>query len=254
MKVFASDYDGTIKVNGTIDKDNIMMMKKWRSEGNHFGIVSGRSVESMVQEIEEYKLEIDFLICNNGGVVYDKEMNLLKTFEIALDTVKLLVDEMRAMDINSFVLNDGYYKAKEVVNCDYEDYKYGTYSSNVNVEDILRKGVVCQIVISVNDNALGIQLAKTLNAKYTNEIEAYPNIHCVDIVPSKVSKARGIAIMQEHMQYDTASIYVMGDALNDLSMLETYQGAILSHAMDEMKLKGFTMYDSVAAYLTKLMQ
>lgn len=254
MKIFASDYDGTIKVNDIVSSENIEALKEWKKAGNLFGIVTGRSSGSMISEIQNYNYEIDFLVCNNGGVIYNKDIELLKTFSIDFSTVEALVNDIRGMEVNCFVLNDGYNRAKEVVCNAYEDYKYGEYSSEYSVESMLANKIVSQIVISVNDDDYAREIARTLNVKYKGKIEAYPNVHCVDIVPNQISKATGIHFIKEHFGYCKEDIHVMGDALNDLSMLEEYQGATLIHGFEELKKLDIPIYEDVAGYLNDLLK
>lgn len=254
MKIFASDYDGTIKIDGVVSKRNLAALKDWQSKGNRFGIVTGRSVESVQQEIAKYGYELDFLVCNNGGVIYDGQMNQLECFCIAYEKAIELIEEIRQMDCNSFVLNNGVQRAKEIVNSDYEDYKYGTYSSNYTVEKIMEEKRIAQIVISLNDNDLGKQLASSINQKYHGYVEAYPNVNCVDIVPFGISKASGLAYVAEHFGYAEEDIYTMGDAYNDLPMLKKYQSATLKDTFADVRKEIANQVSDVAEYLNSLLK
>lgn len=254
MKIFASDYDGTIKVKGIVSENNIEALKEWKKAGNVFGIVTGRSSGSMMAEIDEYKYDLDFIVCNNGGVIFDASKTLLKTFEMDFEVVQQLIDDIRKMNVNCFVLNDGSHRAKEVVCNEEEDYKYGGYSSNVSVDDMLAIKKINQIVISVNDDDYAKEIAKGINEKYKGKIEAYPNVNCVDIVPYQVSKATGLQFIEEHLGYPKEDIYVMGDALNDLSMLQVYKGATLPHGFVELKEAGIPVFEDVASYLRQLLK
>ena len=42
MKIFATDYDGTLRMVDGISEDNIKAIEKFRSQGNLFGVVTGR--------------------------------------------------------------------------------------------------------------------------------------------------------------------------------------------------------------------
>lgn len=252
MKVFASDYDGTIKVDGKVSEANLQALSMWKDKGNKFGIVTGRSVESALLEIEKYGYSLDFLICNNGGVIYDNQQVLLKSFAIDFAKALDLIEEIRTMDCNCFVLNNGVQRAKEVVNSEYEDYKYGAYSSQYSVERIIEEKTISQIVISLNDTRLGLAIAQHINEKYAGYVEAYPNVNCVDIVPAKVSKASGIAYIANYYGYNDDAIYTMGDSYNDLSMLEAYKSATLAHAHDDIKKVADHVCEDVAHFLHHL--
>ena len=252
MKVFASDYDGTIKIDGTISERNLKAIKKWVDQGNVFGLVTGRSAESAMQEIEKYELPVAFMVCNNGGVIYDKEMKVLKLYALDIIKAKELIEEIRHMKCNSFVLNNGWQRAKEIVNSVEEDYKYGTYSSDYSVDRIIREAKIGQIVISLNDNDYGKELAAYINEKYEGYMNAFPNVNCVDIVPNNVNKAEGLTFIQNYFHYSKEDIYCMGDSYNDLPMLTAFHSATLTHTFEDIKAQVNLKVDDVCEYLEML--
>lgn len=75
MKVLASDYDGTLRTGEMVDTKDVEAIHAFREQGNAFGLVTGRSMESIKKEIERNGFEFDFIIANNGGVVYDANFN-----------------------------------------------------------------------------------------------------------------------------------------------------------------------------------
>lgn len=249
MKVYASDYDGTIRVDGAVSIRNIEALKKWKALGNKFGIVTGRSVESSLLEIEKYGYELDFLVCNNGGVIYDAHMNQLKLCLIHYEKAMELIKEIRGMDCNSFVLNNGVNRAKEIVNSTYEDYKYGSYSPDYSVERIIEEKRIAQIVISLNDDELGASIAAYINEKYHGYMCAFPNVNCVDIVPVGVDKGAAVQFVCSHFGYDKDQVYVTGDAYNDLPMLRNFKSATLTHAYADIKEEIEVVVDEIADYL-----
>lgn len=252
MKVFASDYDGTIKINGEISERNLNAIRNWVNKGNIFGLVTGRSVESALQEIEKYKLPVTFLVCNNGGVIYDKDMNLLKLYEMDMRKALSLIDEIRHMNCNSFVLNNGMQRAKEVVNSDQEDFKYGSYNGLYSVDRIIEEKRIGQIVISLSDDNQGKKIAAYINEKYAGFMNAFANVHCVDIVPDQISKETGLCFVQSYFQYRKEDIFCMGDAYNDLPMLLAFQSATLLHTYDDIKSQVKLHVEDVCEYLTLL--
>ena len=84
MKILASDYDGTLRVNEKVESYDLDMIHKHRAAGNLFGLVTGRSMESIKAEIKGNGIEVDFVIANNGGVIYDKQFQKLRC--IYMDT------------------------------------------------------------------------------------------------------------------------------------------------------------------------
>lgn len=249
MKIVASDYDGTLFFTKRISLRNLWAIHKWRRTGNKFGIVTGRSGESITQALKQHRLKVDFLVCNNGGVVFDGDGKLLKRFEIDFNKAEELIEEIRQMECNSFVVNDGFRRAKEIVNSHTEDKKYGTYNSTFHVQDILNEERICQIVISLNDDELGKKIAEYINIKYKGFMSAYVNVKCVDIVPYQISKADGLAYVAQYYGYNKDDIYAIGDSYNDLPMLEAYQSATLHSARKEIIEQSEIVVKDVAAFM-----
>ena len=76
MKIIATDYDGTLNHNGITDEKR-KAISKWRKSGNLFGAVSGRGIKSLLEVIQDKIFEYDFLIANNGAIIFDKDLNVL---------------------------------------------------------------------------------------------------------------------------------------------------------------------------------
>ena len=92
MKLFASDFDGTFYFNGKrqeIFLENISSVKKFQK--NHkFAFVTGRDANSIINHISQYELKPDYIACNNGGLIYDKNMNVLYSNPLNIDFEKLM--------------------------------------------------------------------------------------------------------------------------------------------------------------------
>lgn len=77
MKLFASDYDGTLLYAKHIMPEDLKAIQEWKDAGNQFVIVTGRSKVSIQKQIDEYDLPVDFVVTNNGGMVFDKDGKIL---------------------------------------------------------------------------------------------------------------------------------------------------------------------------------
>ncbi len=78
MKILASDYDGTLRTEELVDINDVHAIHEFRAAGNMFGLVTGRSMESLQTEIQKNKIEFDFIVANNGGVIYDRDFQRLQ--------------------------------------------------------------------------------------------------------------------------------------------------------------------------------
>lgn len=84
MKIAFSDFDGTLYFHheDIIPQINIEAVNEWRSKGNIFVLCSGRDVHSLMHEVNNQELTYDFVICNNGGTIFDKNLKLIKSFPL----------------------------------------------------------------------------------------------------------------------------------------------------------------------------
>lgn len=254
MKLFASDYDGTLRVSSTVDLKNIVMINEWRKQGDLFAIVTGRSMESITNEINLNKIEVDYIVANNGGVIYDRDMKKLKETFIDFEVALKIIDYVKTVDCYSYVINDGYHRSRSIVHENEKDLKYAKLQVVISEQDLLANKKVAQVVISLSGDTKSKQIAKYLNEQFKNDIHAYVNVDCIDIVPFGVSKAEGISFIQKVHELKTNDIFTIGDSYNDLPMIDAYQGFTMEHAVDEIKTHSdlsFCQVSDCIAYLLK---
>ena len=252
MKVFASDYDGTFRLLEKVSEYDKKKVEEWRKQGNLFGLVTGRSIESILSEQIIHRFEYDFLICNNGGVIYDCDMNLLKMEFMHYQTVCEILKYVKELPIISYVLNDGFHRSKMILNKEIVDLKYGALHDFINEEDILKEKKISQLVLSTNDEALSHEISDFINKTYNEHVISYVNVNCVDIVPLGVSKEEGLKFLKDY--YGWEEIYTIGDSYNDICMLEAFCGFSVQQAVDEVKKHANKVYKNVGECLLDLMK
>lgn len=154
MKILASDYDGTYRYEPKVTKEDLDAVKRWQKEGNLFVMVTGRSMESFTKEIEVNGFHCDYIIANNGGVIYDGDMNQMKVSYMDFEQALLLIDYIRTLPCASYVINDGYHRHRVVIDENQEDHKYADMPQTMGEQELLANGKIAQIVISLNDDDL----------------------------------------------------------------------------------------------------
>ena len=85
MKVFASDFDGTIhfvdeKIGGYFKQGDLRAIKKFQENGNLFGLCTGRPLYGFEGD-DIGGPECDFIIASTGGIISRKENGLLKVLQ-----------------------------------------------------------------------------------------------------------------------------------------------------------------------------
>ena len=108
MYVLASDYDGTLKTRIHDLRINIKSLKKFRSLGNKFIIVTGRSFESIKKEIDEFEIPFDYLSCNDGAVSFNDSLEVIDAKYIKtinFETILYILKKYPGFHIGGFLMS-----------------------------------------------------------------------------------------------------------------------------------------------------
>ena len=237
MKLLATDYDGTLKYSDKVTQEDICAIQEWKNKGNLFVMDTGRSMESILEEVKKYNLPVDYFITNNGGMVFDKDLNeLYASFldnAIALD-IMYIAKEIGG--VISYVVNDGFYRHRIVVNKELKDQRYPSLQPDMSEEELMNLGKYAQIVISMENQEYAKELANEINKHFSAYIIAYSNKYVVDIVPKGISKSAGLQYLCHFIHIDEKDVYTIGDADNDIPLMEFgYHGACMSLANENVK-------------------
>lgn len=241
MKIIASDYDGTFNHNGIDDKKRDTV-SRWRKAGNLFGIISGRGYPSLKDVIDRKPFEYDFLICNNGAVIYGDEEQII--FETRCDGsfAKPLITDMfkwgcpmanidkdvPVMVENNISANDGKYTLDTMPEITY----FNQISTYLNTEDD------ATVVV------------KKIEEKYSDVLTPLQNGNCIDIVPNGVNKAQGIYELLKLVGATYDDVIAVGDNINDTHMIAEFHSYAMENAVDSIK----TLANHIIIDITEIME
>lgn len=248
MKLLATDYDGTLCYGKHVMPEDIEAIKKWQDEGNLYVIATGRSAQSIMNQMDEIQLEPDFYITNNGGMVFDKERNeLLANHLDYITAIDILYAVKEDSEVASYVVNDGFARHRIIVNPQITDTRYPTLQPDMSEEQTLSMPQYGQLVISMSNEQEALRMASQINEFFGSYVEAYPNRTCVDVVPKDISKGAGLEFVAEFSDTDDNDIYTMGDNYNDISLIEYgFNGAAIEMAPEDVKEAAKNIYASVS--------
>ena len=253
MKIAASDYDGTLFRKGTISKKTIEGVHAWRAAGNKFGMVSGRDYGMLMPQLKHYGIEYDFTICNNGGIIRDKDGNVHYQAKMNVKTLREMTLEplvrksfhfaFSAKDV-TYLCHDreGSWIMREAKEWDFPIVR-------IKEEEILNLRDIHQFSLGFDHPKESIECAEVLNKKFPDEIHAYPNAKSLDVPPRGISKEQGIKKLLEVMNWHEAEIFVIGDEINDLPMISAFGGYTVDTARDEIKSQAKKVFDDVGSML-----
>ena len=192
MKLIASDFDGTIFIDGKIKTEDIRAIRDFQDKGNLFGLVTGRSYHSLLVLIEG-KLAPDFVIANNGSHIFvkdGKKMTEILKYSLDKDKLRDVIDYYgRTYPIRLFTDED----------------------RTVDETSDLREG---EEILS-----LAIYSDHILENPFQENFSFHKSIGVIDVINSAVSKQTGIEFIKDFYGFDK-EIIAIGDDFNDISFLE----------------------------------
>lgn len=231
--ILASDYDGTLRLNELVDQYDIEMIKRWQKAGHYFIVVTGRSMQTFELEMKKNDFHPDFIVTNNGGALYTKDLEQVKVNEIPFEKAMCIYRYLLSTDCSSVVINEGKYRAVRVLDKDRHDNK-GRSEGPMSVEEIIEKGRIAQFVVFMEKEEKRKKIALEIEKQFGEWVQPFVNVDCIDIVPRGCDKAKGLAQAIELLKID-GDVYAIGDSYNDLPMIDAYIGCTLEHANQTIK-------------------
>ena len=235
MKLFASDYDMTIYIHEKIDDSVFDAIKKWREKGNIFAIATGRNKFSIFEHIDRYGLEFDYVVANNGALVFNskREMIFEDTIndDIAYNVINFLYENFSG---TVEVANDNYIIS--IKSKDGNDILPFRVDKKISINDIKTINHIIQINKMTPDAKATEEVANIINEKF-DDVIAYGNIRTVDIVKNTVNKANGVSFVENLIKKDNTleKVIVAGDSNNDIDMIKKYDGFAQVNARENVK-------------------
>ena len=100
MKLLVSDYDGTIYDQDSIreTRKNIDTIKKFKDNGNLFSIATARIFPSIKAQTEKFNIPYDYLICCDGGCIFDKNDKLIYSNPIDENQLLIIIKYLESLD------------------------------------------------------------------------------------------------------------------------------------------------------------
>ncbi|MBR4151643.1 MAG: HAD-IIB family hydrolase [Selenomonadaceae bacterium] len=252
FKVAASDFDGTLFINQRVSEENLSAIRKWRAAGNKFGIVTGRAHVMLPTHLEEFGLEIDFAICENGAIIHDGNGKVIFETELPKKILLEIIKEpfvMKSMHL-AFETAEKVYCANVKQNSWVlrEKDKWNFPVEIIEPAQIEKLPRINQLALDFKNPDEAFSAAEMLNRDFGEHIFAQKNTHSVDIVIAGMNKAAGVENLMRICDW-RGKVYVIGDESNDLPMIRKFGGFTVATAKDFVKREATKVFDSVGAML-----
>lgn len=269
IKVIASDMDGTLL--GDDHKpapETLAAVKKACDAGIRFMIATGRNFPGAMAELKDAELVCDYIV-GSGAEVRNPQQEVVVTHPISIELCRAIYEEIRDYPLSVTFCTDGY------------DYKIGTpeeieeslmlqmqlFFSNLPREELAKSETYRRIKKSTRSmsdmdelEAAGVPVYKlflysedkAMLDEMNVRLQRNKDIAVASSFPTNLEitdvKAQKGPVLKEYIEslgYTMDEVMVLGDSLNDLSMISMNFGATVAMANADPEVK------SAAKYITK---
>jgi len=228
MKIIATDYDGTLNMNG-INAGKREAISRWRKAGNLFGVISGRSWQSTLEQLEKDNIERDFVVGNNGASVCDKDGRIIS---------EITASSMVLKEFLEFVFQNGCDFGRVhcsnicfVVNVPNREIKKGEYT----LDDYPETEDFNQVSIQFETPEASEEFAEIIKERFKGVLYPLQNRRWIDVVPIGVSKSQGIYKLIEIFTVEKQNVITVGDSENDIDMLLEFNSYAMENGVEIVK-------------------
>jgi Cof subfamily protein (haloacid dehalogenase superfamily) len=227
MKIIASDYDGTLN-HGGIDDKKRNAIKKWREMGNKFGIVSGRMPDDLLKIYKKDELDLDFLLACNGAVILTTDGKILKEDRIDGDILKPFLDFLFSLGADwATIQSDRSYIIDENDNDRLPD--EFTRKTLPNLKYFI------QVSTILEDDEEAEEVTNAVREKFGDKLNPLQNGRCIDIVSSRINKAKGLYDYLELVGSKYEDMITVGDNINDTHMIKEFRSYAMANGVQSIK-------------------
>lgn len=227
MLLVASDFDGTLYVNDTnIINKNVEYINKLRENNHLFAIITGRGL-SIRELLKKYNISYDFLICENGAIIYDNKDSILYSCYLEQDDINSTIEIIKKYNLK-FIIDTG---DKYITDLNQE-------FSNVASIFLDRK-----TINAVNEM---LKIVKENTNTYS-----YISPNWINIVNMNVNKKKTLEKLETILE-NKYKICPIGDAINDVEMISFFDGGVMKNHEKKLDNLPNKNYDTLADYIKEL--
>ena len=197
----------------------------------------------MFDIIRDKAFEYDFLIANNGAIICDKSLNILKETRCGGSIIKPFVDDLFNWGC-LFVNIDS--AESYMTKADVNDTETGEYI----LKTLPEIEYFNQMNTMLENEAEAEKIVIKIEEKYKGILTPLQNGQCIDIVPFGVNKANGIYGLLDVVGGKYEDVIAVGDNINDTHMIKEFRSYAMENGVDKIK----AMANNVTKGITELIE
>lgn len=223
MKLLVSDYDGTLFTNPLQLRLNIEAIKRFIEKGNHFVIATGRGFESIKKEIVQNKIPYHYLITNDGLLTFDKDDICLHSYNF----YSSVLEELKALCIER------------------------GYTPNTYICPMTGRIVEIEIQTKGLDVPVNVDIFMKNHSEIVQKEWILDGVR-YDFFNGKVNKNDALQRLLEYLPLSYQSVTTVGNDINDVEMILTYNGYKITNNSDSIENYPFKTVESVHQLIKKI--
>ncbi|MCR5786644.1 MAG: Cof-type HAD-IIB family hydrolase [Acholeplasmatales bacterium] len=241
IKLICCDLDGTLLTNDKqITKENYEAIQKFRQNGGHFVLASGRPLAGVKPLIDKLNLNLDSdatLTYNGGVIALNNSGKVLSAHTIKGSLIKDLYYESQRLHTNfHFFSNDGtLYTTHHNPYTQVEERINGISAQLVDINNIDDDDEFIKAMMVGESETLDNAKEK-LNPKFLNLQVVRSSKIFLEFQSNDVSKGEGLKFLRDYYNLKDEETMAIGDEENDLSMIKAAGfGVAMQNGRDSVK-------------------
>lgn len=244
IKLVAIDMDGTLlDSDHRLSKENIKAIQELVKKGVHVVLCTGRPKSGVLPYFEELGLSGQhYAILNNGCALYETEnWDLIAYHEVPQNEVEHLFNQVNDFEDVYLTLTttESYITLGDKVPKLIEEDAKLVFDTSfaISVEDYHKKPepIFKAMYVAPKDkmDVFESHVYSILKDQFST---VRSQDYLFEVLPKGITKATGLSELIQSLGYDKSEVMALGDALNDLEMLEFVGlGVAMGNARDEIK-------------------
>lgn len=217
-KLMAFDVDGTILFDQKISSQNLDALWRWHDAGNITVCNTGRSMEAVIQGLQEYSLPFDYYVLYTGAVIADSERKVLDARSLPQQAAREIIQHFQ--DISGVSVYATSLEQDFSLNREQSDATIVSHFKPVELASIEDIELVV-VPLLIDDPELRKTAYEWILGNYGDLIDCQRNSYILDVVPKGSTKGTGLGRLMDnylHISPEDCAVYTIGDSWNDIPM------------------------------------
>lgn len=209
MKILISDIDSSMM---NINNQELMnSINKFVNMGNKFIVATDKSINYIADTLSIADLISEYYICNDGAAIFDRYFNIIYRKDLNQNVVRPIFDMLS--DDNNILET-------------YVDTSHGF----VKDTRMCANGIVARPIDKVKAEVT----LNSITLKYPS-VHGHVSNNWLNIFSKDVNKGTALSFLNENYRLNIDNVYVFGKDVDDLELMEKYNGYLLTNSCDDLK-------------------